>query len=33
MGPVLLLFSDDHNSVGDVLAGTVVLYDPDNVLG
>lgn len=31
-GVFLLLLSENLNSVGDFLAGTVVLYDPDNAL-
>jgi uncharacterized RDD family membrane protein YckC len=32
IGVWLLLFSKRHMSLGDFLAGTVVLYDPDQVL-
>jgi uncharacterized RDD family membrane protein YckC len=33
MGVLLLLFSENLNSVGDFVAGTVVLYDPDCATG
>jgi uncharacterized RDD family membrane protein YckC len=32
MGPLIWLGSKDLNSVGDVFAGTVVLYDPNRLL-
>lgn len=32
MGFFIMLISHDMNSVGDFLAGTAVLHDPDNVL-
>lgn len=32
IGLWLLLFSSRHMSLGDYLAGTVVLYDPDRIL-
>jgi uncharacterized RDD family membrane protein YckC len=31
-GPLLWLFSRDLNSVGDFVAGTVVLHDPNQLL-
>jgi uncharacterized RDD family membrane protein YckC len=31
-GPLLLLLSENLNSVGDVVAATVVLHDPDDAL-
>ena len=32
MGPLIWLGSRDLNSVGDLFAGTRVLYDPDRIL-
>jgi hypothetical protein len=32
MGPLIWLGSKELNSVGDFFAGTVVLYDPDQLL-
>jgi uncharacterized RDD family membrane protein YckC len=32
MGPLIWLSSKELNSVGDVFAGTVVLYDPNRLL-